>query len=159
MSRRHDPRRVRLHDCYTANELAQRFGIHIRSIRKWIACGLQPIDRHVPHLFKGATVVAFIRARNKPRVRLEPGEFFCTPCRSARLPVERKVWVEQRSDTTGDLRGQCETCERQVYRRVRLQDLGEVLGPCRLTNEDGTAPISSTRQPLEAPANEEFAAS
>jgi len=159
MTRRHDPKRVRLHDCYTASELAQRFRVHLRTVRKWAAEGLQPIDRRVPHLFQGSAVAAFIRARNKPRVRLGPGEFYCTPCRAARLPERGHVWLEPRSVTMADFRGRCAICQRQLYRRVRLDQISEKIGPNTLTNEDGKTPVGSVRPPLCAPSNVELAAS
>lgn len=116
MTRRHNVQRAREHLCYTARELAALFYVDIRTVRKWIAAGLKPIDRHVPHLFRGTAVREFLRARNKPFEPLQPGEFYCVACKAKRLPMDGIVALIPRSETTADFKGRCCHCRRHVYR-------------------------------------------
>ena len=76
-------RLVKIHRTYTVNEIARLFQIHPNTVRAWRRQGLQAIDGRRPILFKGATLVAFLRARREKAKRpCSPGEIFCLPCRS-----------------------------------------------------------------------------
>ena len=131
------------------------FEVNIRTVRKWIADGLTPIDRHVPHLFLGSRVAAFLSARNKPYEPLAPGEFFCVGCKGKRLPTHNQLGLIARSATTADFTADCSECGRRLFRRVRLSEVREKLGPARLTHQDESTTISSSSNPLHtAPSGE-----
>jgi hypothetical protein len=142
VTRRHNPLRAKQDASYTAKEIALLFRVNIRTVRKWIANGLIPIDRHVPHLFYGRDVQAFIRKLNKPHEKLGPGEFFCVCCKGKRVPAGGLVWLTLRSERTADYTADCEGCGRKLYRRVRLSEVQDHLGTARLFHEDERAHVS-----------------
>jgi hypothetical protein len=148
--------RAKTHVCYTAKEVAQLFKVNIGTVRKWVAAGLRPIDRHVPHLFLGSSLASFLSARNKPHEPLLPGEFFCVCCKGKRLPAGNRVGLLARSETTADFTANCSQCGRRLYRRVRLSEVQEKLGPARLTHDDASTTISSSRDPHQTALYEEL---
>lgn len=142
MTRRHNPLRVKLDATYTAREIAERFAVDVRTVRKWISNGLRPIDRHVPHLFYGRHVRTFIQNLNKPYEPLGPGEFFCVVCKAKREPALGAVWLTPRSDTTADYTAHCSACSRKIHRRVRLSEIHLHLGSAHLIHEDERTHVS-----------------
>jgi hypothetical protein len=143
MTRRHNPQRVKPDHTYTASEIAECLDVNIRTVRKWIASGLAPLDRHVPHLFHGRHIQDFVRKLNKPYEPLGPGEFFCICCKRSKRPLGGEVWLTPRSPRTADYTGKCESCRRTLYRRVRLCEIHDHLGSARLTYEDGETHVSN----------------
>jgi hypothetical protein len=157
MSRRHDIRRVKLHLCYSAQELAELFRINIHTVRRWTRDGLQPIDRSYPYLYAGAVVAEFVRRRNKPRQPTGPGQIYCVACKSAITPAGGVVDLVPRSFTTADFVGTCPRCGRRAYQRVRLSEVDAKAGRLRVRYEDGEVPISSNGEcPHTAPSDGEL---
>lgn len=86
MTRRHNLRRIKLRQSYTASELADTLSVNLGTIRRWGKEGLEPIERRRPFLFLGEYVVDFLEGRRKPRRPLGPGELLCVRCKVARSP-------------------------------------------------------------------------
>ena len=66
MSRRHNLRRIKRRQCYSAIELACLLKVNIGTVRRWCMQGLRPIDAHRPYLYLGEHVAEFLRHRAKP---------------------------------------------------------------------------------------------
>ena len=149
MSRRHNLRRLKRHQAYTAGDLAKVLKINIGTVRHWCKEGLLPIDQRRPYLFMGEHVSTWLAARMKPHRSLAPGELLCLCCKTGRLPRNRELSLIPRSPTTMDFHGLCEVCERPLFRRVRIAEIPEKLGPCRLAYEDGQATVKSVADSLQ----------
>ncbi|HYD12859.1 MAG TPA: hypothetical protein VEC11_08425 [Allosphingosinicella sp.] len=142
MSRRHDVRRIKAHFTYSADELARTLDVNVRTVRKWKAEGLRPIEGLYPQVFAPQEIVRFIQARQQPRQPLAPGEIYCVACKRAQRPAGDVVNVVPRWSTNVDLVGVCPSCARHIYRRVSLGKLECDRGTLGVRYEDGTAPYS-----------------
>ena len=117
-------RLVKIYRTYTVNEIACLFQIHPNTIRAWRREGLRAIDERRPLLFKGAMLVAFLRARREEAKRpCGAGEIYCLPCRRPTRPAGGIVEYIPSSPTAGNLRGICPTCYRLMHRRVNRTKL------------------------------------
>ncbi|MGD9811434.1 MAG: hypothetical protein AB7U35_08895 [Sphingobium sp.] len=140
MARRHNPRRVQTHRTYNRREIAELFDVAYLTVHKWRNEGLEPDYHGKPELFSGATVKAFIEARNKPHVPLLPGEFFCVCCKkSVRAEGEKAIFVPY-TDSCGDLQGNCATCGRRLFRRTRTAEIAEKAGTLTVDMKTGKHP-------------------
>ena len=141
MSRRYDPRRVKGHETYTAPELARAAKVKISTVRRWKKLGLAPIDDHRPHLFLGHTVRDFWAGRKASRIELKPGELFCVACRGPRLPRDGLIWIEPYSATSINFVGICPTSGHRMRRGVRIGEITDKMGLCRIAHEDGSSTV------------------
>ena len=144
-------RLVKIHRTYTVNEIARLFQIHPNTVRAWRRQGLQAIDGRRPVLFKGDTLVAFLRARREKAKRpCSPGEIYCLPCRRPKRPAGGIVEYIPSSPTAGNLRGICPTCHRAIHRRVNRAKLSVVTGDLEVTL---TAPAPRLLETDDLPVN------
>jgi hypothetical protein len=128
MATRHpNHRRVKLHRTYAVEDLALLFGVHKNTVRNWVKSGLDPVDDRRPLLFRGETIVRFLRdRRDAAKIPCEPGTIYCLPCRSRRRPAGDMVEYVPRSTASGNLRGICPVCDRFMHRSVahgRIRDV------------------------------------
>ena len=149
MSRRHNLRRLRNHQAYTAPELAEVLKINLGTVRRWCMEGLEPIERRRPFLFRGDQVAGWLAARVKPHRSLADGELLCVRCNAARLPRDRELTLIPRSPTTMDFHGFCGVCGLASFRRVRIADIDQKRGPCRIAYGDDEATVSSSGESLQ----------
>lgn len=147
MSRSYNLARIRKNHSYTRAELTELLGVNVGTISRWCKEGLRPIDRHRPYLFFGAHVVAFLRGRANPHFALAPGELLCVSCRVGRPTQDGLVWLEPRSPTTVNFVGFCEESGHKMFRRVRIAQIAERLGPAKVASEDAIATMSNSRGP------------
>ena len=119
---------------YTVEQVARLFGIHRNTVRNWMRRGLEPIDDKRPIVFDGRDLAAFLEARrNKRRCRLKPGEIYCPPYHAAREPAGDMAEYVPFSETRGNLRGICPTCDRLIHRAVSLDKIEAVRGKLEVT--------------------------
>jgi len=125
-----DPRRVKLHWPYTVNEIAELFGQHPHTVRRWLQCGLVPVEgAQRPTLVRGKELQRFITAKRAKRRRTcPPGTIFCMKCREPRVPSANLAEVRWLSATAANLIGICPVCDSMMYRRVSSRLLRQVLG-------------------------------
>ncbi len=147
MTRRHNLRLIKQHECYTASELAAVLKVNVGTVRRWSMEGLRPIERRRPFLFLGKHVADFLRARKPPPIKLAPGELLCVRCNAARLPCNLTVHLIPRGPTTVDFAGRCGTCDCGMLRRSRISEIKQNLGPCRVASGDDQTTISSDCEP------------
>jgi hypothetical protein len=156
VSRRHNLRRIGKRRTYTADELAGLLKVNILTVRRWCQLGLKPIERRRPFLFLGEDVARFLEARSQPRQPLAPGEFYCAPCKTRRFPLGHVLRLIPRAPTNVDFNGACPVCRRALFRRVRIAEIGDKLGPCRVAREDETTPICGSGNPPQTARYEEI---
>lgn len=79
-------RRLRDFHSYTTKQLAEKLGVHVRTVQGWKKKGLLPIDSEAAHpLFRGLIVKNFLRAiRKSTHVNLQGAQFYCPRCRGPR---------------------------------------------------------------------------
>ena len=129
--RKANPRLVKSYRTYTSDELADCLGIHVNTVRNWMAVGLEPIDDQRPYLFRGDVVRAFIeRQRANAKRPCAPGELFRLRCREPKRPAGGLVDYEPMTETSGDLLGICPDCDAVMHRRItrhQLEALNRIL--------------------------------
>jgi hypothetical protein len=133
-ARQPNPRRVKLHRPYTVEELALALGLHKNTVRRWTACGLQPIDDQRPMMVRGVDVVEFLQKRRAGRKRpCSPGQMYCFKCRVPKAPAGSMADMEVVGSTAGQLVGICPTCGTMMYRRVNPARIAQVRGNLDIT--------------------------
>lgn len=134
--RRYNPNLIRLRHSYTFAEIAEIYGIHIRTAHSWRKRGLKVIDEASrPYLVIGAEIKQFLKDnRRRRRHPLQPGEFFCPKCQSPRKSLEDQISVEITDKRLGKryrqaiIRGTCEVCKCPLFlfsSDRKVQELGE----------------------------------
>jgi len=123
-SRRINPHLVKTLRSYTVQELAARLAVHKNTVREWQRRGLKPLDASRPAMFQGATVRAFLAARNASRKRpCPPGTLYCFGCRTPRPPALGMVDYTAMTAVSGNLGAICAECGAIMHRRARRADL------------------------------------
>jgi hypothetical protein len=78
MSKRPNPRLVKIHRSYEVADIAKLFGIHRNTVRTWIKQGLPVCDNRRPQLITGSALRDFLQAkRTKHKSPCQPGELYC----------------------------------------------------------------------------------
>ena len=125
MRRKYNPRMIKRHFTYTIKEISVLFGTCEKTIQRWIAKeGLAPIvGSHNPYLIAGDTLSSFLVERKKnAETSLQPNEFYCVKCRTARkgklesIKVVRTATRIGRDRIMGIKTAECETCTRRINR-------------------------------------------
>jgi hypothetical protein len=128
VSRRINPRRIKLHHCYTVEEASRILGVHKNTVRGWRAKDLKPIDDRKPILFAGRDLRAFLERMIVGRKQPSPkGHFYCFRCRAARRPAMAMVDYLAITAISGNLKALCEECGTLMHRRARRADLEGVM--------------------------------
>jgi hypothetical protein len=120
--RNYNLRRIKKTWPYTAQEIAELFGIHKNAVLRWLREGL-PADRsHRPFLIRGENLARFLGDRqNSKRRRCGPTEFFCFRCR-----VPREACLGMADITVEDpkrvrIKALCAVCDTPVN---KVQSVG-----------------------------------
>jgi hypothetical protein len=117
-----NPTLVKIHRSYTVEELAELFGRHEQTIRRWITVeGLQTVDDARPALINGMELREFLAANRKRRRKpCGPGRFYCFGCQTPRVPAGAMVDFVPSPDTAhaGQLQALCPECGRLMQRRA-----------------------------------------
>lgn len=127
MSKAYSVRGLCYHICYSADELATHFGVHIQTVREWTRTGLSPIDNGKPHLFFGASVIQFINKLNDQRkIATEFNEFYCLSCHRSHSPLNHKISLTQ--DTGGFIRatGICGKSHIRMHKSYKITDISKL---------------------------------
>jgi len=122
--KRLNPRRVKIHRCYTVEEVANLFGVHKNTVRDWLKAGLPRIDGRRPILILGRQLAGFLHTRReRRRQRCRAGEFYCFRCRAPKASAARTAEYLPVTAQSGNLRATCADCGTRMYRRVSLHKL------------------------------------
>ncbi len=122
-TRKHNPRLVRLRRSYTFAEVAEVYGVRIRTVQSWRKQGLEVLDTSSkPHLVLGLHLRRFLKEKNNRRKHtLKPGEFFCPRCRTPRKSLQHRISIQITDKNLGRyrlaiIRGICEVCDCRLSR-------------------------------------------
>ena len=127
--KRLNPRRVKVHRCYTLEEVAKLFRVHKNTVRNWLKSGLQPIDGRRPILILGRQLASFLHARREHRrQRCRAGELYCFRCRAPKCSATRTAEYLPITASSGNLRAVCADCGTCMYRRVSFRKLAMAVG-------------------------------
>lgn len=149
MPRRANSCRVKAHLVYTVSEAAEALGVHKGTVRRWVVLdGLPAATDRKPWLIGGRDLKQFLETRNRAAKRpLEPGEFYCLPCREQRQPDGGLVDYRPRTLAIGMLCGLCPACGREMFRAVRRADLHRLLAGLDVAFPMGEARIIRSPPP------------
>lgn len=146
--KRINPRLAKKHRSYTIRELADLLGVHKNTVRNWQREGLGAIDDNRPLLFQGETVSAFLKKRRASRKRTCPdGTLYCVSCREPRRPAMAMVDYIPMRETSGNLRGICETCETIIHRRIRFADIEAKMPGCEVKISQAPSSLNGQASP------------
>jgi hypothetical protein len=125
--KRLNPRRVKIHRCYTVEEVAKLFGVHKNTVRDWLKVGLPRIDGRRPILILGRQLAGFLHTRRqRRRQRCRAFEFYCFRCRAPKRAATRTAEYLSVTARSGNLRATCVDCGTRMFRRVSLHKLAVV---------------------------------
>ena len=134
-----DPRRAKVHFCYSVAEASKLFGVHRNTIRSWIRAGLEYFVQGGRVFMLGSAIRAFLeRRRAVRRTPLKPGRLYCMKCREARLPAGGMAELVRPRGGTATVRALCE-CGAWMNRSASLARL-DAAGFAHLTDVGGLAP-------------------
>jgi len=111
MTRRLNPRKVKIHQSYTVEEAALVLGRSIPTIRSWIKKGLPVLRSQIPHLILGADLREYLEKAQKTRkTPLQSDELYCLKCRKPRKPYGGLADYIPATVSKGRLEGLCSVC-------------------------------------------------
>jgi hypothetical protein len=132
--RRPNHRLAKIHRNYTVEEIANLFGIHKNTVRRWIDDGLETLDQRRPLLVHGIELATYLRARRAKNKRpCQPGEIYCVRCRAPRRPAGDMADYLPITVNLGNLSGICPDCDSLIFRRVSRAKLPQVRGKLEVT--------------------------
>ena len=148
MTRRHNFRRVKIHQSYEIPEAAQLLGVHKHTVSRWIAAGLPLVVKKRPFLIHGSDLRAFLAAQQPRKQRLRAGEIYCLPCRAPKRPAGDMVDYIPKTATKGFLRGICPTCDRLIHRLASYATLASVCGDLSVTHQSPQQRLVDSPSPV-----------
>jgi hypothetical protein len=127
--KRLNPRRVKVHRCYSVEEVAKLFGVHKNTVRGWLKAGLPKIDDRRPILILGRQLAGFLHTRReRRRQRCRAGEFYCFRCRAPKTSAASTAEYLPVTARSGNLRASCTDCGTRMFRRVSFHKLSAMAG-------------------------------
>jgi hypothetical protein len=129
-SRTYNTRLIKRAATYTLDEIASLYGVHINSVRQWIASGLSPIDEKRPILIHGSVLFKYLNQKQaKRKHRCSPLQFYCFSCREPRKPLDNLVIIEKQGEHIIRLRAICEICGTRMNKagsQTKLAEYSEI---------------------------------
>ena len=120
-----NPGRVKMYRSYSVCEVAQLFGLHKQTVRRWIKKGLPICDKRRPLLILGRDLRMYLEHQVKARKRpCGLAQLFCVRCRAPKKPDGGMVDYIPSTCHTGNLRGLCPDCGVLMHRAVRFVNIG-----------------------------------
>jgi hypothetical protein len=112
MAKRISARRIKIHNQYTYEQVADLLGVSVQTVRLWRLSGLIVLDSQKPHLILGFALKDFLIARsNKAERRYAQDEFLCMRCDAPRRAYGGMADYLPYTATRGRLVALCEVCE------------------------------------------------
>jgi len=120
----HPLNKIRKKHSYSPAEIADLFGINIKTVRRWIKDGLTPLLPNRRPLIMGAELHRFlVQKRQERKVTLRIDEIYCLACRKAVRGIPKSLKFEKTGKLIGkaDIEqqrktGLCECCGRKISR-------------------------------------------
>ena len=127
-------RLAKIHYTYTVEDITKLFGVHRKTVHRWIKDGLPTISRARPFLIHWGDLAEFLQApRLKNKRKCRPGEIYCVRCRAPKNPAGDMADYQPITTTRGNLIGICPSCETIINRGVSLAKLDLVRGNLDIT--------------------------
>lgn len=145
---RPNPRLPKMHHCYTVEEVANLFGTHKNTVRKWIKSGLHVIDTRRPVLILGSELRKFLelkRAKNKRPC--QPCELYCLRCRKPQKPAGNMAEFNPTTDKVGNLLAICPDCDAIINKRINMTTLALISTQMDITFTQALKRIGDSTQP------------
>lgn len=140
-------RLVKIHRSYTVEEVAQLFGTHKNTVRRWIKSGLPTSDSKRPLLILGRELSGFLQKRRAKNKRpCGPGEIYCVRCRVPKRPAGEMAEFRPITQTLGNLAGICPDCDTMIHRRVSLPKLSLIQGNLNITFAEAQEQVSKSNK-------------
>lgn len=153
MRRKYNLRKIVSKRCYTTEEIAELFEVHVQTVRAWRKDGMQPIEKTTsPYLFLGSAVRAFLaKELSNQKVKLSENEFYCLRCNKAVTPsttsiIDRNITIG-RGKQSIFLTGTCPKCETPLRRFATKEQLEK-------QSAQRTEPKEAKRKPEKQPQEE-----
>jgi hypothetical protein len=105
-NRRHSARRIKKLWTYNVGEAAKATGATPGTVRHWHKNGLEAVEGIYPLIFRGADIVAFLKARDITRKQpCGPGRMFCLRCKEPKTPAFWRGLILARRPQAGNAAG------------------------------------------------------
>lgn len=141
-------RLVKIHRSYTVEQIADIFGAHQNTIRRWLKQGLESIDTRRPTLVLGSVLIDYLKVRRSRTKRpCKPGQIYCMRCREPRIPAGSSVAYQPTTAVLGNLIGSCALCGTRLFRRVNLAKLAFVAGDLDVSMPEALQHIDESPRP------------
>lgn len=112
MAKRVSPRKIKIHNQYTYDQVADALGVTVQTVRLWRQSGLVVLDSQKPHLILGFELKDFLKKRSsKPERRLARDHFLCMTCNASRRAYGGMADYIPYTATRGRLEALCEACQ------------------------------------------------
>ena len=149
MGKRHPNHRlVKIHRSYTVEEIANLFGIHKNTVRRWVKDGLATTDDKRPMLILGRVLVAFLQARRvKNKQTCKPGELYCVRCRAPKSPAGDMAEYSPITEKFGNLVAICPDCDAIMNRRVSLAKIEQIRGKMDISFPEAVRQLYESANP------------
>ncbi len=129
-----NPRLIKIHRSYTAEEAARRLGKHKNTIREWIRRGLPICSEGWPILILGPDLRAFLQAQRVAGKRpCQPGEMYCLRCRAPKMPAGEVADYLPDTPASGKLVAICPDCDKLMNQRTSLARMKHFRGILDIT--------------------------
>jgi len=133
MAKKYNTRIIKLNYAYNLQQIADLYGIGKRTVYFWLKESLQVIEGIYPYLVKGSELKRFLDKKQQCRkTKLSAGEFYCTKCKQARMPLNKVVSLKYSGKTIGrgikdfTMQGVCEICGTKLNRFSNDNKLPEI---------------------------------
>jgi hypothetical protein len=137
-ARRPNPRLAKIHRNYSVAQIAEMYGVHRNTVRRWLKSGLARIEGKGQPIVLGTELRRFHQERRQKAKRpCPPGFMYCFGCRVPRESVGKVADLIRMNATSGNLRGLCPHCGSLMHRRVTLAKLDAVCGRLDITEKEG----------------------
>ena len=124
--RTYNPRRVRIGQSYTVQDIAELYGLHKNAVLRWIKDGLPLNDDHKPYLIHGSALVEYLTKKQVRRKhKCKPDEFFCFKCRAPRKAWGSVADIQIKNESKLSLSGLCAVCNTPVHRAGSIKKMPE----------------------------------
>ncbi len=122
--RKYNPNLIRAKRSYTLTEIAQVYGLHVRTVQDWRKQGLKVIEGSLsPYLILGQDVRLFLKDRKqKQKHCLNPDQFYCTKCHLPRKSILDKLTYIISDKNLGKrykhaiIKGNCAVCNNSLFK-------------------------------------------
>lgn len=148
MTRRPKWRALKKHRNYTVDEAARTLGVCKATMRRWIKAGHVPaLDDSKPMLILGSALIAYGKARRKPRFRCELDQAFCMSCRVPKNAALGRMTIVSATPASANVRMQCPTCSTAMHKRFAWRKLPLIAPFAQLSAPQALRHLIETAQP------------